>query len=266
MCSNFGRDKGTPVVPFSRSPAEMLISLPALWYGSGLKRTVLMIEKIAVLAPMPKARVRIATTVNPGPFSRGRKANAKSCKRVCMASHSAGMRVGATFLFRVWMASRFFGRGGRRRFLRGKVGVKDVGDCFPTAVGLFFPNLDKFAAIRSYRSLGIVGHQLIGADDVGQIAGMRDIYLGGLPCQRSAGAQQRIPGFANRLLVAGDRRVGSKERSIITVVADGCVQILGRSGLGPLGVQSTNGGFIRGAGVFRRRPAARRNQHQRETG
>jgi hypothetical protein len=52
----------------------MLISLPALWYGSGLKRTVLMIEKIAVLAPMPKARVRIATTVNPGAFSRVRNA------------------------------------------------------------------------------------------------------------------------------------------------------------------------------------------------
>src|SRR5579864_8863342 len=35
-------------------------------YGSGWSRTVLTTEKMAVLAPMPRARAAIATAVNPG--------------------------------------------------------------------------------------------------------------------------------------------------------------------------------------------------------
>ena len=96
------------------------------------------------------------------------------------------------------MPTGFFrGSSGWRRFLRRKIGIKNVGDCFPIAVGLFFPNLDKFAAIRSYRSVGIVGHQLIGADDVGQIAGTGDFHFRSLPGQRRVGTQERVPGFTN---------------------------------------------------------------------
>jgi hypothetical protein len=38
-------------------------------YGSGLRSTALTTEKMALLAPIPSARVRIATAVNAGLFA-----------------------------------------------------------------------------------------------------------------------------------------------------------------------------------------------------
>src|SRR3984957_5106784 len=136
------------------------------------------------------------------------------------------MRARAAFLFGVGMPTGFFrGSSGWRRFLRRKIGIKNVGYCFPIAVGLFFPNLDKFATIGRDGAFWVVGHQLIGADDVGQIAGTGDFYFRSLPGQRGVGAEERIPRFTNGLLVAGDRRVGRKERSIVAIVANGGVEI-----------------------------------------
>src|ERR1700691_4978762 len=48
--------------------------------GSGRSRTALTTLKIAVLAPMPRARVRMATRVKPGDFASMRMANLRSCR------------------------------------------------------------------------------------------------------------------------------------------------------------------------------------------
>src|SRR5437879_8605352 len=52
-----------------------------LWYGSGRSRTPLTKLKIAVFAPMPRARVRTATVVNPGDLLSMRTAKRRSCQR-----------------------------------------------------------------------------------------------------------------------------------------------------------------------------------------
>jgi hypothetical protein len=46
----------------------------AFWYGRGFSSTASTKLKIAVFAPMPMARVRIATMVNPRLDRRDRKA------------------------------------------------------------------------------------------------------------------------------------------------------------------------------------------------
>jgi hypothetical protein len=50
-------------------------------YGSGRSRTPLTTLKMAVLAPMPSARVIAATAVNPGDFTRRRRANWRSWRK-----------------------------------------------------------------------------------------------------------------------------------------------------------------------------------------
>ncbi len=50
--------------------------------GSGFKSTPLTIEKMAVLAPMPSARVNIAIAVNPGLLRSMRTPKRRSCPRV----------------------------------------------------------------------------------------------------------------------------------------------------------------------------------------
>ena len=46
--------------------------------GSGLSRTALTTLKMAVFAPIPSARVRIATKVNPGDLRNCRNAKTRS--------------------------------------------------------------------------------------------------------------------------------------------------------------------------------------------
>src|SRR5580704_19342380 len=48
--------------------------------GSGRRMTESMTLKTAVLAPMPRARVRMATRVKPGDFASMRMANLRSCR------------------------------------------------------------------------------------------------------------------------------------------------------------------------------------------
>src|SRR5689334_3409124 len=55
---------------------------------TGFRRTVLMREKIAVLAPTPSARARTAVTVNPGAFRNMRMECLRSCKKDSMACGS----------------------------------------------------------------------------------------------------------------------------------------------------------------------------------
>src|SRR5882724_13439888 len=50
--------------------SQMVTSRFGSWYGSGRRSTALITLNIAVFAPMPRARVITAMTVNPGCFSR----------------------------------------------------------------------------------------------------------------------------------------------------------------------------------------------------
>src|SRR5690242_2455514 len=62
----------------------MMVSRSGLPNGSGASSTESTTLKMAVLAPIPSARVRIAVTVNAGRFSRVRPAKRRSCRRVSM--------------------------------------------------------------------------------------------------------------------------------------------------------------------------------------
>ena len=63
-------------------------TLSASRYGSGLNSTELMTLKIAVFAPIPRASVTSATTVNAGLLLRDRDANRKILPKV--AEHGEG--------------------------------------------------------------------------------------------------------------------------------------------------------------------------------
>src|SRR5580704_9656003 len=52
--------------------------------GSGISRTVLMTEKMAVLAPIPRANAATAAAVKPGLWRSMRKACLRSAARVSM--------------------------------------------------------------------------------------------------------------------------------------------------------------------------------------
>ena len=56
-------------------------SLPGSLNGKGFSNTQLMTEKMAVFAPMPKARVRTAMAVNPGDLCSMRSEKRMSCAR-----------------------------------------------------------------------------------------------------------------------------------------------------------------------------------------
>src|SRR5882724_10892575 len=55
-------------------------------YGSGLNKTVSTTLKMAVLAPMPKARVKIATAAKPGFFNSSRMLKRRSSFRLSILS------------------------------------------------------------------------------------------------------------------------------------------------------------------------------------
>jgi hypothetical protein len=61
------------MVIWSGKRIEGVANRSAFLYGRGLRRTLSTTLQIAVVAPMPKASVRIATTANAGPFLRIRK-------------------------------------------------------------------------------------------------------------------------------------------------------------------------------------------------
>src|ERR1051326_3983030 len=61
-----------------------MINSSGFGYGGARKRTAFTTLKIAVFAPMPMAKVNIATTVNAGDFISIRAANRMSCNSVPM--------------------------------------------------------------------------------------------------------------------------------------------------------------------------------------
>ena len=72
----------------------MIVSRSGWSYGNGRNRTVFTTLKIAVVAPIPSASVRIAVSANAGFLRSVRPANARSLANVCMAipsrNHSSG--------------------------------------------------------------------------------------------------------------------------------------------------------------------------------
>src|SRR5580693_5533620 len=85
ICVYFVYDIKAPLAPVLMSYCARLMMRPGSLYGSDCNNTVLITLKIAVFAPMPRASVKIATTVNPGFFLSTRKANFTSCHKVCIS-------------------------------------------------------------------------------------------------------------------------------------------------------------------------------------
>ena len=69
--------------------------------GSGRSRMPSTSEKMAVVAPMPRARARTMITVKPGAFSSWRNAKRRSCVSPCMFGddhYAAVSSIGAPFV------------------------------------------------------------------------------------------------------------------------------------------------------------------------
>jgi hypothetical protein len=63
---------------------EMLAILSGSGYGSGVRRTVSIRLKIAVLAPIPNPRTSAAVIVNPGDLKRSRRLYRKDANKPCI--------------------------------------------------------------------------------------------------------------------------------------------------------------------------------------
>src|ERR1700733_10790770 len=64
--------------------------------AKGLSKTELTTEKMEVTAPMPRARVRMAVSANPGDLRRVRALKRRSCRKVGMRPRSETSTVWST--------------------------------------------------------------------------------------------------------------------------------------------------------------------------
>src|SRR5580700_7958697 len=72
---------------FAGGTCQICMMRDESWYGSGRRRTASTTEKIAVLAPMPRASSRTAVTEKPGLRTRVRRPCRSSETRLRMGGH-----------------------------------------------------------------------------------------------------------------------------------------------------------------------------------
>src|ERR1700733_7505107 len=118
----------------------------------------------------------------------------------------------------------------RQRHVR----VENVGHCLPLSVGLLFPHFHQLAVVLLGLPPWIFRGDLISSHHVGQVA--RSCYIGFryLPRNGSVRTEHGCPHRANRGLAGGNRRVGRQHGSVVGVIGNRTIQIVGHCGLSPL--------------------------------
>src|SRR5262245_39276434 len=86
---SLSRTGATTVLALRRLRWLICMSSSPSGKGSGLRRTALIVEKTALFAPMPNARVSITVTVNPGVFARALTAS-RRCRFIGCHRHENG--------------------------------------------------------------------------------------------------------------------------------------------------------------------------------
>jgi len=104
--------------------------------------------------------------------------------------------------------------------------VVDVGYCFPRTIGLLLPDDHVLTFFVGYLSLLGFGFHVVGAVFVGEIAGARDLDVGGL--EGEAGTrhvEHRLPGHFDGIFALHAGAVIGEIDGVIGVVRRGFVEI-----------------------------------------